>query len=84
MPDKVRTWLSTPEAAEALGISSRQLRILRADLKFGTHYRSISRASAMRKTYQWNLNKIQAFLEQDPDQRPGRLKPTAPDAAESE
>lgn len=76
-------WLSTVPAAAELGISPRQLRSLRADLRFGTHYRSVGRASASRQTYQWNTAAITDYLGLSPEHRPRRSGARRPPAAES-
>lgn len=81
---KNRVWLSTAAAAAALDISPRQLRTLREDLKFGLHYRSISRASAARQTYQWDVDQIFEFLNLAPYDRPVRRRPAQQPAAESD
>ena len=81
---KISPWLITVAAAESLGISPRQLRILRNDLKFGSHYRSISRAGAARQTYQWHVERINDFLELRPERRSRRSKLARSPSTESD
>ncbi|MBW4467988.1 MAG: hypothetical protein KME07_21390 [Pegethrix bostrychoides GSE-TBD4-15B] len=63
---KNKVWLYTAEAAAVLGISQRQLRFLREDLKFGFHYRVIGRTCAARPTYQWQPDRITDHLHTSP------------------
>lgn len=55
-------WLKTNEAAIVLGITARQLRKIRPGLKHGYHYRTISRAGAIRPAYIWNRLRLEEFL----------------------
>lgn len=60
---KPRVWVSTSEAAEALGCSAKYLRENRDDVfKRGEHYRVLN-PKAWRPTYRWHLKKIQKLME---------------------
>ena len=63
MPKKI-LWLPTKQASEALDLSPIHLRRLRHDglLQIGKHYRNIARPQAVRPTYQWNVDAIEALL----------------------
>jgi hypothetical protein len=62
MPRK-SPWKTTSPACEELGLSDRQLWKLRRDMIIGKHYRTISRATAKRVTYQWHTDAIAKWLE---------------------
>ena len=57
-------WKQTRDTAKALGISPRQLRLLRSRglFQLGREYRIITPPGAMRPTYQWNLKAIEKCL----------------------
>jgi hypothetical protein len=55
-------WIITANAAEFLGISPRRLRELRGELKLGQHYLIVSKRSAVRPTYVWDVETIRQFL----------------------
>lgn len=80
---KNKVWSSTTEAAAALGISSRQLRSLRDDLTYGRHYRSVSRTSAVRHTYQWDIEAIGHHLDLAPELRASKPKRAGQSGPES-
>jgi hypothetical protein len=57
-------WVSTSNAADALGISVDHLLDLRKSpqVKPGVHVRSIGRPDAARKTYRWHLKKMESLI----------------------
>lgn len=57
-------WSETNQAAAELGLTPRQLRKLRSQLKLGKHYRC-KNPKAARKEYLWNLSKIEQFFTLD-------------------
>lgn len=81
---KNKVWLSTPDAAAQLGITKRQLRLLKDDLNAGEHYRSISKAGASRPTYQWNVEAITIYLGLEVYDRPPPRRRRPQPAAESD
>ncbi|WP_019501639.1 hypothetical protein [Pseudanabaena sp. PCC 6802] len=62
MPKK-SPWKTTSDACEELGLTTRQLWKLREDMTIGKHYRTISRATAKRPTYQWHIGNIATLLQ---------------------
>ena len=62
-------WLNSKASSDLLGITPRRLRALRPDLKLGFHYRIVSKRSAARPTYVWNVEAIEQFLGKPLEQR---------------
>lgn len=61
----INQWLETNDAAAELGLTPRQLRKLRSQLKLGKHYRC-KNPQAARKEYLWNASRIeQIFTVED-------------------
>ncbi len=60
-----KNWLDTDRAAEALGITPRQLRQLRKNgiFKAGKHYRK-KNPTAARPAYIWHVEKCLKILEE--------------------
>lgn len=54
-------WVATDQAAAELGITPRQLRKLRSQMKPGHHYR-VKNARAARPEYLWHPERIQVLL----------------------
>lgn len=54
-------WMNSVQAGEELGISPRQLRKLRSQMKAGIHYRVKNPRSA-RPEYLWNVEKVKLLL----------------------
>ncbi len=54
-------WSETAAAADEMGITPRQLRRLRKQLKAGTHYR-VKNPRAARPEYLWHVKRIEPLL----------------------
>lgn len=59
-------WLETNAAAAELGLTPRQLRKLREQMKAGKHYRVKNPRSA-RPEYLWSVERIESLLVQPGD-----------------
>lgn len=58
-------WVGTAIAAAALGVTPDFLRkSLRQEMKPGTHYLTVSRRTARRPSYRWNIAACKDFLAQ--------------------
>lgn len=68
---KTADLVTTKQVCEALKISDTHLYSLREEglLKLGTHYLDVSRPSAARPTYRWNLAAIREALKIPPEKR---------------
>ena len=65
-----KTWVSTKEVLDTLGISKTHLYQLRKEqFKHGIHYRDLRSKNAMRATYKWNVNQIEQLLNSPAEQR---------------
>lgn len=54
-------WVETDIAVEFLGITARQLRAIRVQLKAGYHYR-VKNPKAVRPRYLWHVARIEPVL----------------------
>lgn len=57
-------WVDTEVAVESLGISARQLRTIRTQLKAGFHYR-VKNPKARKPRYLWHVSRIEPVLVPD-------------------
>lgn len=56
-----REWVDTDVAVETLGITARQLRTIRPQLKAGYHYR-VKNPKARKPRYLWHVTRIESVL----------------------
>jgi hypothetical protein len=57
-----KQWFNGSETAKHFNITVKHLANLRADLTKGVHYRIISKRSAQRPTYRYNIKAIEQFM----------------------
>lgn len=63
-------WVSTNEAIKVLGFSRQHLYNLKKDyFKEGFHFRNISRKGAKKNSYQWDIERINNFLNKEARKR---------------
>jgi len=57
-----KQWFNGSETAKYFNITPKHLAHLREELTKGVHYRIISKRSALRPTYRYNIKAIEQFM----------------------